>query len=796
MTTAETAKALAEGGFAVFPCKTDGTPATENGFKDATLDPWYAQEWFEKHPNALIGVYTALSRLIVLDIDLKTADDGTVKDGFDSLDSAFLDTPETYAYTSRSGNGRHLWYQEPEDGPYGRAPHYRGMDGVDRCSGEGYAIFNGDHVPSRDELAAPPEWLLDKRTPRAEKHFTGTTKEWYDSLQPGEPNAPVRKAMERAQAMFEASGNDMTHSDLIERSFEAIRLGAEGNPGVVDLLDLLEDLAVHREGPHSRTPDEYASEFQEGLVSGIAKYGDMISELKELPAWDSSAIPTSVPDSLFFGTPGDADDFRILLRALWTAFDGNEDKELQVASVLWHSPRTRDISREWGFEFVLKRVREARVKPEPRGENPSLEQAVAQAEIPDEGFLTPEEKAQAEATDTFIDTFVQGSALKGFSNPHYDVPAAWTALSMAHGGKALIPYSGALGVNLWFIQLGPTGSGKSKSKEFAKSVLDVFLREEGSYYNVGADSSPAAIHEELLLRDGKPSMILHDEAASFFSELRNTQWVKSLEHHFSAFYDGSVEPSNKIRLPAELRGKHAETSFNLWMLATQDKMTDLITTSMFDTGFLSRVNWTWSPDRADDDDRYLIEFGDIDTRAKSHPVVYRLGMDLLGSMAMLPERIQMTAEPEALQRLSAAFKAFDQSVRSHERYEVLRGPVVRLSETLLKCAALTALYRGDDEITMQDALVSILHCEEWLRNMIRVVASVSESEFSRDVTLIESHVRAKGGSVTKTSLLHTFRHQITRSPRELDDRIDFLVSSGRLWREVTDNSVKLHVNGG
>lgn len=71
LTTLNTAIELAENGFEVFTLKPDGKPYTENGFKNATRDPNLIMEAWEKHPDALIGVFTGASGVIVLDLDYK-----------------------------------------------------------------------------------------------------------------------------------------------------------------------------------------------------------------------------------------------------------------------------------------------------------------------------------------------------------------------------------------------------------------------------------------------------------------------------------------------------------------------------------------------------------------------------------------------------------------------------------------------------------------------------------------------------------------------------------------------------
>lgn len=810
MTTADNVKraeALTRIGLWVFPVyvrpdpenpyKNSKKPGTANGFYDATNDPGYVSDLFERHPKAEVGVWMGPSGLNAADIDVKRDPEGKILvDGFEEFDKSWLPLPDTHSFDSISGaGGKQFIYAAPEGKNLGPAGKYRGIEGVDRRAGNSYSVWVGEVPTSRDVFTEAPEWLNDEATVRSASTFEGDVKAWYETLEPGEPSLIVRAAMDRTREVFESAGNDFDHAAMIERQFEAVRLGAEGHPGVDQLLALIEELFMSRTGSHSRSEQDWEYEFQESLASAVEKYGDAISLRKELPEYTPSLVPAGIPDRLFLGAPGRKADFTALLRAL----QDSTDEDLVVTSVLWNAPKTKDMAREWGLEFCYKRVQDARLKPEPVKENPSLEAPekaiVQEVQKTSEGgaFMSAEEAEIADSTHTFIDTYLAASLKKGFNVPAYDIPAAWTALSMTFGTRAVLSYNG-LGTNLWFIKMGNTGTGKSQSHTFGKAVLDLTMKENDSYYNVGASSSPAAIHEELLMRDGKASMILHDEAASFFSDLANQEWSKTLEHHFSSFYDGEVEPSNKVRLPRELRGKHARTSFGLNMSATPDKLLSLLNTGMFESGFLSRVNWTWTPDRAENDDIFRMGPSNVDANVRTHPAVYDLAADLRSAGASLPEGTIIGATEEAWERLSQAAKAMYTHSKGKERFETLKGPLTRLRETSVKCAALLAMYRGETTFTLTDALVAIRYVSEWYESMVRVVNETSESDFSRDCNEIESYVRLQG-EVSGAKLNHRFRSKIQRSPRELSDRIDFLCESGRLIADRGTGSTIYRING-
>src|SRR5690606_20363921 len=122
----------------------------------------------------------------------------------------------------------------PEGVPLSPAAPYRGLDGVDRRGGSSYVVWWTDEVPTRDQFAPAPDWLCDETTIRTHMTFDGDLGDWLNELIPGEPNLLVKQAIDRIP-------DDMGHSEMVEAQYNAVRLGAEGAPGVRVLLDTIRD---------------------------------------------------------------------------------------------------------------------------------------------------------------------------------------------------------------------------------------------------------------------------------------------------------------------------------------------------------------------------------------------------------------------------------------------------------------------------------------------------------------------------------------------------------------------------
>lgn len=163
--TMEAALRYAALGYPVFPCVPGGkAPLTPRGFKDATTDPGQIQSWWEKYPDANVGMPTAV--LLVIDVD------GTGNPWPADAEKA-LDLVRGPVSRTPRGGRHHLFRQ-----PSGKA--WRNTAGkiapkVDTRADGGYIVVppsavdgNAYHWLEGMELAVPPGqlpepsgWLVD-----------------------------------------------------------------------------------------------------------------------------------------------------------------------------------------------------------------------------------------------------------------------------------------------------------------------------------------------------------------------------------------------------------------------------------------------------------------------------------------------------------------------------------------------------------------------------------------------------------------------------------------------------------
>lgn len=768
MSTIEKALALAEAGLYVFPASPARRPYPKNGHLEASRNPGQIRSWWAQYPDAIPAVNTGMSGLVVVDVDVKNG-----KDGWQTLTEAWVDIPATFEYETQNG-GTHLVYRSDRKDLSGVAP-YRKMAGVDRRAGSSFVFWWGDPPESFEVFTEAPEWLLDPARGVTEHSFEGDTADWFDSLTAGEPNLLVRNALARIP-------EDMSHSDMVERQHEAIRLGAEGNPGVPQLLSELYERWLARPAENHTTPEnEWQAKFYDALDTGIDKFGGLIDLVKSLPDYDPSNVPPGVPDGLLIGPPGDKAVWSRALRAL---IDSGLD-DLHVVSALWSSPRLRDLSREWGLLFVQARVVKERERMETPVDAPLPEKDLTPVRTTN--LLSPEEREAVAGTHTFSDLYLAAGRNGGFANETMFRAAAWNVLSLAFAFKGFIPVSQTdkLGLNLWIVSLSFSGTGKSRSDKFETTILNALYEgdNEEQPYQLGDQTSPPGLHEALLQRDRQGTYLNSDEASGFMSKVENTEYMRGLKDDLSKYYDGYVPAATK-KNAKHLGGKTALTHFNMHLHSTPGRFWEVVTREMFLSGFLARVNWSiGDPPQRDLNSLTLTQIVDApQDMGQLHPNVAELVTDLALLGNAHAANLPVLSDPDALARLSVALQDMMKAVIGAKNEDILEPAVTRLGyETIRKCAALNALWRGAKRVELIDALVAIDAAQEWFDNLFVVAEQVSDSLFEKSCAEIEEFIRAKGG-VSRTQVFTRFKGTVQKTSREIDDRLDMLRESGRIYR--------------
>lgn len=253
------ALAAAALGWHVLPCGVDKRPLTKHGLKDATTDAETIRAWWKKHPDALPAVVAGPSGLAIADFDVKGG-----KDGLAALSRLGRALPATWMQETPSG-GSHAFYAAPAgiDMPNGTADLFERGSGIDRRTGESYAMLYETPPASLDDLAPAPEWLIvtADRGASADRATNADVETFRARLTPGKPSKAVKKALGKFWP------RDMGHGDMLEAVAELVRLGQAGHPGVGSAIDEARETYAHEWG------GEYRSHFDKALAGSVRRFG-------------------------------------------------------------------------------------------------------------------------------------------------------------------------------------------------------------------------------------------------------------------------------------------------------------------------------------------------------------------------------------------------------------------------------------------------------------------------------------------------------------------------------------------
>lgn len=250
------------------PCGSAGKhPRIVEGFKAATLDPATVAAWWDRWPDANVGIPTGPPiGAWVLDVDPRHGGDSVLA----RLEVEHGSLPPTL--TARTGSGGlHLFWRYPTDREVRNSTGGTRTPGLDvrgaggfvvaspslHASGGRYAweTLTADGVPDLSMLADAPAWLLEALQPARPTPDRERTTWTPTSRPPGEAHPYAVRALEnacrRVACTPEGSRNDALHR-------EAYTVGGFVGAGYLVRSDALADLVAAGEAaglPHEEAAD-------------------------------------------------------------------------------------------------------------------------------------------------------------------------------------------------------------------------------------------------------------------------------------------------------------------------------------------------------------------------------------------------------------------------------------------------------------------------------------------------------------------------------------------------------------
>lgn len=330
-------------------------------------------------------------------------------------------------------------------------------------------------------------------------------------------------------------------------------------------------------------------------------------------------------------------------------------------------------------------------------------------------------------------------------NSQYNSAGAWMALSNCVGQVTRLMIGGRdVPLNLYFIVLGETTTGKSQAKTLMRKVVHEASSSDGNP-DMGSNTSSGGMLKLIRERENISTLLTSDEADGFLSSMRNkTGWQADLMAKITDLYDGVVEP---IQRAGEVSDKWTKTSFSMFLMGTEVKVSENLDKTMFESGFLARVQWFIGEKIHVDKSLKGVQFSkrksQEESRAKVEEWQHRFqsiaGHWNIAAMGNPDHTIDIESEETQAWFQSITADIEDGVIfEGHPDRALLSAAAVRTNIAATKMAALLAIADDRTAITKDDFLVALWTIEKSLGNLVYIFNKVSASEHSKNLDLLET----------------------------------------------------------
>jgi hypothetical protein len=636
-------------------------------------------------------------------------------------------------------------------------------------SGEPYLWYDYDGepidgIPSvRDFETLPDPWVDFLRATEPEQHsgFHGDVDEWLETLVDGEPSSRVRALIDAIPR------TDFGHDEMRSISFRLVRLGAEREPGIDHAV-----AALYREWLRGKydTP-EYRHDLDVTLQGAIKKAGALESEAPELlPSID---VFNSVPPEIFDmarqrPTIDDEGAYAAARRELIKAcFEQDIDKQ-RILTILWNSAVGRPMQHEPNGLTLLWREVEF-VATQPIEHLATVTQIEERRKETAELFLTATEKAYlAEQGEWWGSRFMRWTEdRQRRTNPPYNRANRWTILSLVFSPHAhLYPDGTQMDLNLFQMILGESSTGKTKSKELLREVIDAYFAHDATP-NIGGDLSKEALSRVLVQRDGEVSWLHRDDVDGLLREIQGNKgnWNEGLIQRWCEFYEGRVEPFYR-QTDKENSGIQAHCYLVMHLVGVESSVTDAAEELLWSSGLFPRFTFIIGDPKDREIRGRRLNLARGDDVSGGDPIAKQWAAEFTAAvraLSILGNDVGFT------ESANDRFVEFDERLlrflAEHPMGEKLEAASSRFGNIVVKAASLVALTEGELEVTRRHLLIALDQAEEWWRNTVHMAMKTSENRFDREVQKVEDMLRQRVGKEMPEAEVHRAFRPVERAER-------------------------------
>ncbi len=416
-------------------------------------------------------------------------------------------------------------------------------------------------------------------------------------------------------------------------------------------------------------------------------------------------------------------------------------------------------------------------------------------------FLTRPERDFVARYPTFIDEYVAWAAKKTDGAVQYQIASAFTVLSSAFSDTGYgTPKYGKLGLNLWFMVLGETTlSRKSTSRQLMLRMIRSYEKFVGYQIDIGSNVTAEGLVKHLAGRDKMTSMFHRDEVQGMFKEFVTKTYMATAADQFTELYDGHVpvviRSTGGKNASSAVQSERAETNFIMYLMGITSKVSEILTVDYFRSGFLARFLYavadaperTYELEAVEQATDEVASYQDFEMEEIVRSI-YESALYWQKKGAPFPRPVRMT--DEALARFNKFKWDMGTFTEGHPNEDSIEPSRQRLALSIWKCAVLLAMYDRSDEVQVDHVLIAIHYAEDWFKSLVRMAASISESEWQREVDNLEALVTNKGGRIRYEEAYKRFG---SKRKREFDEMVDALKSQARIKTVVETNKTFLEI---
>lgn len=485
-------------------------------------------------------------------------------------------------------------------------------------------------------------------------------------------------------------------------------------------------------------------------------------------------------ERMFWETEGGIPVVKDLIRELREAgADEQEAYSISYECSAMKRIRSRSIGRgpsTWG---MVKNIYRAYEEDEKGWKDEPLEAAprsavIAPRSIGELGLLTERERELVRNYPNFIDRYVM-AAQEIHASPNMPLVYAngWVALSTIIGDRAdIMLEDGRKPLSLWALPLAESAAGKGDAKKVLKAMIGAGRRGGFSDVNAGGNASAEGLADFIAEREGKVALFNKDESSSL---LQNMHTDGSYEAKMMTLaldlYDGDSTRSLRVGNAKDGVGDEVKTTFNMWLQTTWQGAVEALDSKDIGTGFVGRFivaigdapRITLESLRPRFASEYQVKNGGV------HPMLKSLA-DGINAVVGSVKNMTISADDAVLDRYVKSRQDVLDFVREHPMRSSLQGVMLRVTDNILKAAALLAVSEGRSKIEMPDLLVAIKSGQYWVRDALRLVDAISTSEYRKRVDELVRFCDA--APRTRSAILKHFGNLSNREVVEIMERAE------------------------